>query len=388
MPAININPPYPIFTESNGQPLENGYIYVGVANLEPQTNPINIYWDKGLTQLAAQPVRTSGGYPINNGIPARLYANSDFSIRVMDRKGTQVYYAPVVTDRISNLIFETALINTVDIVDAAVTTAKIANNAVSNAKMAIMGANTVKMNNTVSAATPIDASMFQLNEVLSSVLCIKRQSFITSGTYTPSAGMLYCIIEAWGGGGGGGGAIIVPGASNAGGGGGAGSYSRHLATAADIGISKSVVIGAFGAGGAAGFNAGAAGGNTTLGTSIVIASGGSGGGGGSASVGGLGGGGGLANIGNIIAGSGMNGGNGFAIGNILAYPIGGYGGSTSIGSGAGPVGGPQATSQVGNIGVGYGAGGGGGITFNNGASAAGGNGASGLLVITEFCKQY
>jgi hypothetical protein len=159
MPAININPSFPIFTESNGQPLENGYIFVGVANLDPQSNPITIYWDKGLTQPAAQPVRTSGGYPINNGSPARLYANSDFSIRVMDRKGTQVYYAPVVTDRISNLIFETALINTVDIVDSAVTTAKIADGNITNAKLASVAGNTIKANATASVTTPQDFAM-------------------------------------------------------------------------------------------------------------------------------------------------------------------------------------------------------------------------------------
>jgi hypothetical protein len=159
MPAININPSFPIFTESNGQPLENGYIFVGVANLEPQSNPINIYWDKGLTQPAAQPVRTSGGYPINNGSPARLYANSDFSIRVMDRKGTQVYYAPVVTDRISNLIFETALVNTVDIVDSAVTAAKILDNNVTNFKLQDMAGNTIKCNPTASLSDPQDFAM-------------------------------------------------------------------------------------------------------------------------------------------------------------------------------------------------------------------------------------
>jgi hypothetical protein len=159
MPAININPSFPIFTESNGQPLENGYIFVGVANLEPQSNPITIYWDKGLTQPAAQPVRTSGGYPINNGSPARLYANSDFSIRVMDRKGTQVYYAPVVTDRISNLIFETALVNTVDIVDSAVTAAKILDNNVTNFKLQDMAGNTIKCNPTASLSDPQDFAM-------------------------------------------------------------------------------------------------------------------------------------------------------------------------------------------------------------------------------------
>lgn len=91
MSALSIQPTYPIFTETDGQPLENGYVWVGTANLDPQTNPINVYWDAALTLPAAQPIRTLAGYPANSGTPARLFVGSDYSIRVMDKKGSVVY---------------------------------------------------------------------------------------------------------------------------------------------------------------------------------------------------------------------------------------------------------------------------------------------------------
>lgn len=104
MSALSIQPTYPIFTETDGQPLENGYIWVGTSNLDPQVNPINVYWDAALTQLAAQPIRTEGGYPVNNGTPARLYVNSDYSIRVMNKNGSVVYSAPAATERYSEVV--------------------------------------------------------------------------------------------------------------------------------------------------------------------------------------------------------------------------------------------------------------------------------------------
>ena len=91
MSALTVNPPFPIFTDIDGQPLENGYIWIGTANLNPQTNPINVYWDAALTISAAQPIRTLGGYPSNSGTPARLYVNADYSIRVMNRNGSTIY---------------------------------------------------------------------------------------------------------------------------------------------------------------------------------------------------------------------------------------------------------------------------------------------------------
>ena len=59
--SVSVNPPYPIFSEADGLPLENGYIWIGSANLDPQTNPINVYWDAALTITAAQPIRTLNG---------------------------------------------------------------------------------------------------------------------------------------------------------------------------------------------------------------------------------------------------------------------------------------------------------------------------------------
>ena len=104
MSALSIQPTYPIFTDIDGQPLEAGYVWIGQANLDPQVNPINVYWDAALTIAAPQPIRTLAGYPSRNGTPARLYVNSDYSIRVMNKNGSTVYSAPEATERYGNVI--------------------------------------------------------------------------------------------------------------------------------------------------------------------------------------------------------------------------------------------------------------------------------------------
>lgn len=102
MSALSIQPTYPIFTDIDGQPLEAGFVWIGVANAEPIGNPINVYWDAALTIPATQPIRTLGGYPSNSGTPARLYVNSDYSIQVQNKNGSVVYSAPVATERYSD----------------------------------------------------------------------------------------------------------------------------------------------------------------------------------------------------------------------------------------------------------------------------------------------
>jgi len=91
MSTIEVQPPYPAFAGTDGQPLENGYIWIGTVNLSPQVNPIAVYWDAAQTISAPLPIRTLNGYPSRNGTPARFYVASDYSIQVMDSKGSVVY---------------------------------------------------------------------------------------------------------------------------------------------------------------------------------------------------------------------------------------------------------------------------------------------------------
>lgn len=93
MSTIEVQPPYPAFAGTDGLPLENGYIWIGAVNLSPQVNPIAVYWDAAQTIAAPQPIRTLNGYPSRNGTPARFYVASDYSIQVLDSKGSVVYTA-------------------------------------------------------------------------------------------------------------------------------------------------------------------------------------------------------------------------------------------------------------------------------------------------------
>jgi hypothetical protein len=82
-------------------------VWIGQANLDPQTNPISVFFDAALTIPAAQPIRTISGYPANAGTPGRLYVNSDYSIQVQNKNGTVVYSAPVATERYNGSVIST-----------------------------------------------------------------------------------------------------------------------------------------------------------------------------------------------------------------------------------------------------------------------------------------
>jgi hypothetical protein len=92
MSALSIQVPFPVFQGRDGQPLENGYVWIGVANLNPQTNPVVAYYDAALTIPAAQPLRTLNGYISRAGTPAQIYVDGvNFSILVQDSKASMVY---------------------------------------------------------------------------------------------------------------------------------------------------------------------------------------------------------------------------------------------------------------------------------------------------------
>lgn len=215
---------------------------------------------------------------------------------------------------------------------------------------------------------------------------VVTQVFTSSGTYTPTSGMAYCIVEIVGGGGGGGGCDSTGAATVAVGAGGAsGAYSRKTLNAATVGASQTVTIGAAGT---AGPNVtpwtGGNGGTTSFGA-IFTATGGNGGGGTAGGVATI-----TATSGTPIGGSsggdfigaGVSGATGFAsIIGVLTAVIGGGGGSGFFGGGGSFIN-TGANGQNANS---YGGGGGGAANPpNSGAGRTGGAGFAGIVIVTEY----
>jgi hypothetical protein len=213
------------------------------------------------------------------------------------------------------------------------------------------------------------------------------QTYITSGSFLPPAGVVSVKVEVWGGGGAGGGSTAN---KRPGGGGGGGGYSVN----SDVTVSSSsnynitvgnVVSGSTGNGGN---------GNTSsavFGSTTISANGGLGGLAGNPPTGGTGG-----------TGSNYNGGNGWTPTTNANGPGGGGGSSAGIsangnnatsqtgasapsGGGAGGNGGNAANNGVAGSNPG---GGGGGAGDKGGSNTTGGNGARGEVKITYICPTY
>jgi hypothetical protein len=95
MALTQVTGPYPIFTDLDGTPLDDGYLYIGLINQDPEQNPIQVFWDSNLTIPATQPIRTSNGYAYRNGTPALLYTGGEFSITIRNKREEFVLYSPV-----------------------------------------------------------------------------------------------------------------------------------------------------------------------------------------------------------------------------------------------------------------------------------------------------
>lgn len=211
---------------------------------------------------------------------------------------------------------------------------------------------------------------------------VVTQVFTTTGTntYTPTSGMLYCIMEVQAGGGGSGGAATAAaGQYSTSIGGGGGGYSRKTVSAATVGASQTVTVGAGGTAGTAGNNAGGTGGTSSVGA-ILSATGGAGGTGGASSVNfsGAGVAGGVGSSGDINIPGGASG---------AAFHIFGTAGMGSFGGNSYFAGVVQAVAVAAGQGVvGYNYGGGAsGNSLNTGTgNTAGQAGGQGIVVITEY----
>lgn len=283
---------------------------------------------------------------------------------------------------------------TLTIDNSAVTLAKIAN-AAANSKLVGSGASgsgAAYSEITLGSGLAMTGTTLSVTSGASSGQLIGVQTITTTGagTYTPTAGTNAIIIEMVGAGGGGAG-IAQAGASNTnfGNSGGGGAYLIKRLTVNFSGASY--VVGAKGAGGAAGNNAGASGSDTTFtdtagSPTTYTAAGGVGGPAGAASSS-------HPRLSSIAAGGAATNGDvnqaggysGFGIAASATNLASGMGGASHFSSGAGPVRtGSANTSIAGNAAGGKGGGGSSAIGTGTGAAAAGGDGSDGMIRILEY----
>jgi hypothetical protein len=103
-----IGNPFPMFFDRYGRPLTGGKLYIGTGGDDPQSNPIDVFFDDALTVSAVQPINVIGGLATNNGNPAQLYvAESQYSLRARDADGAEVFYS-------ANAVFDSALYQPAD----------------------------------------------------------------------------------------------------------------------------------------------------------------------------------------------------------------------------------------------------------------------------------
>ena len=211
---------------------------------------------------------------------------------------------------------------------------------------------------------------------------INVRRIVSTGTYTPTAGLVYATVEIIGGGGGGAGSsATTPTSYAAAAGGGGGAYAKKTFSAATLGVSQTVTIGAGGAGGV-GPAAGGNGGTSSFGTLLVVTGGALGGASGASAtsfftMGGAGGT--VATLGDVnIAGEEGTKGAGIP---PYGYVSGGGGGSSQLGRGAPSV---QLTSAGNTALANSGGGGSGSSSLQGGPQINGGNGGSGVCIVTEY----
>lgn len=98
MNRVILSPEY-FPSPTKGVPISLGSIYVG----EPDTDPtvvinqkqISVQEENGTITPVSQPILTgAGGIPMYNGSPVTILVDGDYSLRVNDSLGTQVYYVP------------------------------------------------------------------------------------------------------------------------------------------------------------------------------------------------------------------------------------------------------------------------------------------------------
>ncbi|QPQ55602.1 right-handed parallel beta-helix repeat-containing protein [Allosphingosinicella flava] len=87
-----VDAPYPLFTGLDNRLLDNGYVWFGVENGDPQVDPVPVFADAEFTIPLSQPLRTKAGVLSDGDAPVSAYIDGPYSIRVRNSAMVQVYY--------------------------------------------------------------------------------------------------------------------------------------------------------------------------------------------------------------------------------------------------------------------------------------------------------
>jgi len=107
--TVQFNPQY-YPNPDKGKPISLGSIYVGIPDLDPvipaNQKQITIIQEDGTRVEVSQPVNTNaGGTPTYLGSVVTLMVDGDYSLKVLDSYGSQVYYVPFSAEYIGLSVF-------------------------------------------------------------------------------------------------------------------------------------------------------------------------------------------------------------------------------------------------------------------------------------------
>ena len=172
--STSIEQPFPIFFDKVGKPLDSGYVYIGEYGKNPQTNPIQTFWDETLTQPAVQPIRTINGYYSRYGAPSRVFVQGlSCSITVRDKYQTVVYSELKTSGKVAGLINASVILDD-------------------------SGQNQQQINDKLERSAPIVSNNF--NSIQSAIAASANGSeiFVSSGSHTESVSLNKSTVSGMG----------------------------------------------------------------------------------------------------------------------------------------------------------------------------------------------
>jgi parallel beta-helix repeat protein len=96
--VVKLNPEY-FPNPDRGRPVNLGDVYVGEPDLDPEVvgnqKQLSVLQEDGSVVNVDQPISLSaGGVPEYNGSPVTLLVDGDYSLKVLNSQGSQIYYVP------------------------------------------------------------------------------------------------------------------------------------------------------------------------------------------------------------------------------------------------------------------------------------------------------